>query len=150
MSYIFQHVLKDQPTLHREKHVRTSWANRVKYIFLRVGSSQFQTLSNKSTHMALASLMHIADKAEGLRSYLQTCPQRSANTTQRKTFQNLLGQVYYYVFCSFFQHQIKVPGFCLLGPHLGRAELHMEVGQSGFLMAQSCPCQYTTLDNQRG
>ena len=46
--------------------------------FVVVGSSKLQTLSNQSTLMALAGLIHIA---WGLRSYLPTCPQRSANTT---------------------------------------------------------------------
>ena len=36
---------------------------------MSVGSSQLQTLSNQSTHMALASLIHIA---WGLRSYLHS------------------------------------------------------------------------------
>ena len=48
------------------------------YFFLSVGSSQLQTLSNQSTLMAFPGLIHIA---WGLRSYLPTCPQRSANTT---------------------------------------------------------------------
>ena len=38
-------------------------------MFLSVGSSQIQTLSNQSTHMALAGLIHIA---WGLRPYLHS------------------------------------------------------------------------------
>ena len=40
-----------------------------KYFFLSVGSSQLQTISNQSTHMALAGLIHIA---WGLRPYLHS------------------------------------------------------------------------------
>ena len=73
-SKISQHYIE-------KKHLRTSWVKKIYiyiYIYLSVGSSKLQTLSNQSTHMALASLIHIA---WGLRSYLPTCPQRSANTT---------------------------------------------------------------------
>ena len=74
-SKISQHYIE-------KKHLRTSWVKKiiifVIYIFLSVGSSQLQTLSNQSTLMAFPGLIHIA---WGLRSYLPTCPQRSANTT---------------------------------------------------------------------
>ena len=62
------------------KHFRTPWVKKIFliYIFLSVGSSQLQTLSNQNTHMARAGLIHIA---WGLRSYLPTCAQRSASTT---------------------------------------------------------------------
>jgi len=66
-------VLKDQPTLHREITSQNLLGQEdyitVLYIFLSVGSSQLQTLSNQSTHMALASLIHIA---WGRRSYLHS------------------------------------------------------------------------------
>ena len=72
-SKISQHYIE-------KKHLRTPWVKKIFliYIFLSVGSSQLQTLSNQSTHIGLAGLIHIA---WGLRSYLPTCAQRSANTT---------------------------------------------------------------------
>ena len=66
-------MLKDQPTLHREKTSQNLLGQEdyiiCLYSFLSVGSSQLQTLSNQSTLMALAGLIHIA---WGLRSYLHS------------------------------------------------------------------------------
>ena len=69
------------------------------YIFLNAGSSQLQILSDQSTFMALAGLIHIA---WGLRSYLPTCPQRSANTTLRKNISEPLGSRRFFLFNYFF------------------------------------------------